>query len=366
MRTRYFTLLVFTALLIPVSPVQSQTDGRLFDQGREMTARSARAPAALDQLAGVVGQWEVEVTTYPTDSTAHTTSGQAEFSFMNRGWSLMERLHVDDFDGSGNGNDEMAFMTFNPATQRYELGVASSYTEHIAMYDGEFEEGRLTLSAAERRLGGGAVTMYRLAYTAESPDLLIMELEESTNLGRSWNPTQRRVYSRRASSDGFMTVRDDYGEATSSQPDEARQFDFLLGEWTANHNMLLGGNWVQFPTTTTAVFVMGGHAILEHNWFNLDPNHPDAATSIIRLYNRAERRWESLYLNNRSNSLLRFGGVREDDQMILNSFNTNLTDTISRWVFHTIEDDRYQWFAESSTDRGETFNETWTIDVVRQ
>lgn len=162
-----------------------------------------------------------------------------------------------------------------------------------------------------------------------------------------------------------MPVREDYSIPAHAQPQEARQFDFLIGEWTANHNILPGGNWVQYPTTTTAVFVMGDHAVLEYNWFSLDPNHPEAATSILRLYNRAERRWESLYLSNRGNSLLHFGGVRENDRMVLHQFNTNLTGSISRWVFHSIEPDRYQWFAEQSSDRGETFSETWTIDVVR-
>jgi hypothetical protein len=51
--------------------------------------------------------------------------------------------------------------------------------------------------------------------------------------------------------------------------------------------------------------------------------------------------------------------------MVLHSFDTHLGDTISRFVFHSIEPDRYQWFAENSTDRGQTFNETWTIDIQR-
>lgn len=361
-----YALPLFVLFFLSEAVAQSANDGRLFDQGREMTERSPRAPEALDQLVGVTGQWDVEVTYHPTDSTTHIASGLAEFTFMNRGWSLMERLHVDDFDGNGNANDAMAFMTFNPTTERYELGEASSFTEHISVYDGVFENDRLVLTTAERRRGGGGITTYRIVYTARSNDRLSMVLEESTNFGRSWKPLLRREYSRRTTSSDFMSVQEDYGTATSTQPDEARQFDFLLGEWTANHNILLGGNWIQYPTNTTAVFVMGGHAILEHNWFNLDTNHPEAATSIIRLYNRAERRWESLYLNNRSNSLLHFGGVWENDQMVLHSFNTRLTDTISRWVFHSFEPDRYQWFAESSTDRGATFNETWTIDVVRK
>ncbi len=363
---RHALILLLALALLPHAVAQSLNEGRMFDQGRLMAERSERAPEALDRLQNLVGQWDVAITTHPTDSTTHTTSGQAEVAFMNRGWSFMERLHVNDFDGAGNANDVMAFLTFNPASDRFELGEASSYTEDISMFDGSFEDDRLVLTSAVRRLGGGIITAYRMTYDLEHEDAVTVLLEESADLGQSWRSSISKEYSRQPSTDTFLPVRDDYGVATNSQPEEARRFDFLLGEWTANHNIQIGGNWIQYPSNTTAVFVMGGHAILEHNWFNLDPSHPDSATSIIRLYNRAERRWESLYLNNRSNSLLHFGGNWDGDRMVLHSFNTNRTDTISRWVFHSIEPDRYQWFAESSTDRGATFNETWTIDVVRK
>jgi len=120
------------------------------------------------------------------------------------------------------------------------------------------------------------------------------------------------------------------------------------------------------PTTATASIALGGHGVLEHSWFDLDPSLPDAATSILRLYNRAERRWESLYLTNRGNTLLDFGGAKEGDRIVLHLFDTRLGDTISRFVFHNIEPDGYRWFAESSTDRGATFATTWTIDMTRR
>ncbi len=350
----------------PIASSQPIHDGRLFDEGRTLAERSASAPEALDKLHSYVGQWDVDITRYPTDSTTLSTVGQADVSLMNRGWSYMERLHVGDYDREGNSNDAMAFLVYNPASNRFELGESSNYSESMTLYDGAFNANQLVLTTAGRRRGSGTLTFYRLTYTFASDDVLAVLLEESVNDRQTWRPTLRKDYSRRDHSDDFMRVRDDYGTASSSQPVEARQFDFLLGEWTANHNMLLGGNWVQYPTTTTAVFALDGRAILEHSWFSLDPSHAEAATSILRLYNRAERRWESLYLNNRSNSLLHFGGNWEGDRMVLHNFNTNLRDTISRWIFQTVEADRYQWFAESSTDRGATFNETWTIDVVRK
>lgn len=179
-------------------------------------------------------------------------------------------------------------------------------------------------------------------------------------------PVELREYARLGTSADLLATRDDHGQPAANLPAEARQFDFLIGTWDAQHQILLGGNWVRFPTTFTAVHAMGGHAVLEHSWFDLDPNLPDAATTILRLYNRAERRWESLYMSNRANTLLHFGGAWEGDRMVLHTFGGRLGDPISRFVFHNIEADSYAWFAESSTDRGETFNPTWIIDVTRR
>ena len=119
----------------------------------------------------------------------------------------------------------------------------------------------------------------------------------------------------------LLAVGAGLGSAAPDLPEEARQFDFLLGEWDAYQDITLptGQNY-KFPSTTTAVRAMNGHAILEFNWYDTDPSLADAATSIIRIYNRAMRRWESLYVTNRFNGQLFFGGVKEGDELILTLF----------------------------------------------
>lgn len=112
--------------------------------------------------------------------------------------------------------------------------------------------------------------------------------------------------------------------------------------------------------------VLGGKALLEYNWFDSDPNMPDAATSILRIYNRAERRWESLFTTNRSNGLLRFGGVLDGGTMVLNAFDTDRTGRMSHWVFHSIAKDSYRWYGENSSDGGETYQKVWLIDFKRK
>lgn len=355
---------VLLAATLLAVPALAQADGRLHDQGRAMTERSPRADARLDALRPLLGTWDVAVTTFPTDSTTHRATGQAEVTYMNRGYAYQERRVVADA-APGRTDHAMSFLVFSPGPDRWALGEGRSETEHIEVYDGALDGETLTLRTAVRRLGGTLLTFERVRYEM-ADDAFTVAVETSTDDGATWASREVRQYARRADAPA-LAVRTDDGAPAEGLPAEARQFDFLLGVWDAQHQLTYpNGQQVAFPTTATASVVLGGHGILEHSWFDLDPNLPDASTSILRLYNRAERRWESLYLTNRANTLLDFGGAWEGDRMVLHSFDTRLGDTISRFVFHDIEPDHYLWFAESSTDRGATFATTWTIDVTRR
>lgn len=356
------------AVLFVVAPAlgaQPATDGRLHDQGREMTERSERADARLDALRPILGAWDVAVTTFPTDSTTHEAVGQAEVAYMNRGYAYQERRRIPEA-APGRTDDALSFLVFSPGPARWALGEGRSETEHIEVYDGDLDGDALVLRTAVRRAGGTLLTFERVRYDL-GDDAFTVTVETSTDDGATWAPREVRRYTRRDAAPDLLAVRDDDGVPAPGLPEAARQFDFLLGVWDAQHEIRRpGGPPIAFPTTATASVVLGGRGILEHSWFDLDPSLPDAATTILRVYNRAERRWESLYMTNRANTLLDFGGAWEGDRMVLHLFDTRLGDPISRFVFHDIEADSYRWFAESSTDRGETFTTTWTIDVTRR
>jgi hypothetical protein len=161
-----------------------------------------------------------------------------------------------------------------------------------------------------------------------------------------------------------MPVRADHGKPAADRLPQAAQFDFLIGSGTATHDLLLGERQIRFPTRTTAVHTLGGLAVLEHSQNDVDTKLPDAATTILRIYNRSADRWESLYLTNRNNTLLHFGGQWQGDRMVLHNFNTNLSLGIARYVFHDITDDGYRWYSETSNDRGKTVQRNWKIDVT--
>lgn len=364
MRLAPLALLVASGVMCSGALAQEAQDGHLFDQGRAMTERSERADPELERMKGLLGAWDVAVTTYPTDSTMHEAQGQAEIAYMNRGYAYQERRHVPGYDASGEADHAMSFLVYAPSTGTWGLGEGRSYTETVEVYTGTPEADGLALHTAARRLGGMTLTHVRTTYDMAFGDAFTVTVEEQAS--GDWRTVERRAYTRRSAAPDLLATAEAHGTPASGLPPEARTFDFLIGTWDAAHRINLGGNWVQFPTTATAVYALGGHAVLEHSWFDLDPSLPDASTTILRLYNRAQRRWESLYMTNRGNTLLKFGGDWEDDRMVLHSFQTRRTDPISRYVFHSIEPDTYRWFSETSTDRGETFAETWTIDFTRR
>ncbi|MEM7586700.1 MAG: hypothetical protein AAF560_25145 [Acidobacteriota bacterium] len=346
--------------------------GSPFDTGREMTKQPSGAPPQLDNLLWTLGDWHVTQQNYRADGTKQDQIGVARWTLMNRGHGLMETLHLDSLDAKADplGYDSMLFLTFNPGAETWVLGRADSWSESVEVFNGDSEgKEALLLYSVQRRLGGSLLTFRRVRLEKLRIGGFGMLLEQSNRPTGPWQRLMTRQYRKvegapAVSTDGAQP----FGEPAGDRLAEAKQFDFLIGDWDAAQDLTFpGGQRAKFPSRTTAVYALQGRAVLEFNWFDVDPNLPDAAVSILRIYNRAMRRWESLYLSNRGNSLLHFGGRQEGDRMVLHQFATHTGDSpMARYVFHSIENDAYRWFSESSTDRGATFNTTWTIDVTRR
>lgn len=360
-------VLVTAAVAVGSTSADALRDGRRFDTGRTMTSRAAGAPEQLDRAAFMPGQWDVTYTV-TMDDTLYMAHGTAEITYMNRGHAYLERFYCADFNGSGQELSTMAFLMYNPASEQWLMSVANSYTENIAMYNGSFNsEDDLVLANVLRRLGGANLTYYRSTVHRESNDRFVVELA-SSNDQSDWTPLVVKTYARRAPSPDFMAHADDYGSPAPGLPEEARQFDFLVGEWDmANEMTFPDGREVKFPANGTGVYAMNGHAIMEYSWYDVDTNLPDAATTIVRIYNRHMRRWECMYSANRFNGILYFGGAKEGDKIVLHRFDAHAADIpISYWTFHSIGEDSYGWYADTSRDRGQTFAKTWIISATRR
>ncbi|MEM8932080.1 MAG: hypothetical protein AAGE94_12950 [Acidobacteriota bacterium] len=364
------------ATAVEATAAVSLRDGRLFDPGVTMTTPAEGAPAELARLTPFVGDWDVEMDVIrpgPDGPTVLQSTGRAKVTFMNRGHAVLERVRVADFDGQGHAMSTHTFLVVD-GNGTWSASEANSWTQSIVVTSGGFEDdGRLVLHHASRAGGGPALMHFRRTYTAAPTgegatlDRFTMTLEMSTDLAKTWATVVERRFTRRSASDDFFPVRDDVGEPASDLVAEAGQFDFLLGEYTATHWLKRPTGELRWQSDATAVRILDGHGILEFSSFDTDPNKPDVATSIIRLYNQSMRRWESLYLTNRTQSPLYFGGVREGDRMVLHPFAAQTgANPIFQWIFFDVEENTYRWKGIQSNDRGVTWDPTWTIDFVRK
>lgn len=347
----------------PAPPIR---DGKLFDPGIGLEAPAKGAPKELARLLPFVGDWDLEMKIHRPGGEVLSSKGSAKIAFMNRGHAVMERTRVADFDGEGHAMATMAFLAVD-GNGVWTVGEGNSWTEAIRLASGGFDGGRLVVHDAMRPGGGPLLLYFRRTYGTTGEGRFEMKLEVSRDLGESWSPALIRRYRKRPPSEDHFPVRDDHGKAAPGRPAEAAQFDFLLGEFDASHWMKRPQGEVRWRANATAVHALDGHGLLEFNWFDTDPSLPDAATSILRLYNRSMRRWESLFLTNRGNSALHFGGVQEGDRIVLHPFDAQTgSNPLSQWIFYDIEPDSYRWKGLQSQDRGQSFSPGWTIDFVRK
>ncbi|MFC2085928.1 hypothetical protein ACFLRO_01805 [Bacteroidota bacterium] len=362
---KYLAAIAVIVAMAPRVSAQSR-DGKLFDPGVLMTEPSPGAPTELASMQDVVGQWDVDYRAYRADTLYLRGEGKASITFMNRGHSIMERFYCPRCGSEDQDIASIAFLAYNPSAGVWNLGVADGYTESVSVSSGIRENGALVLHNAVRHRGGATLTFYRTTYRSDLTGLRVV-IETSTDYQATWDSTVVKTYTRREHDPSFLAPGSEFGHPASNRDAHGHEFDFLIGTFDAQQQLTLpGGQVAKFPSMTTAVYALDGNGILEFNWYDVDQRLPDAATSIVRIYNRAMRRWESLYMTNRGNGALFFGGTKEDDKIVLGFFETDTgAGPIVRFVFHDMKKDEYHWYSESSTDRGEAFTKTWIIDVDR-
>jgi hypothetical protein len=247
------------------------------------------------------------------------------------------------------------------------MGVADNWRESVVVYSGGFDGDDLVLRNARRPSGGLNLVYYRLTLTRRGDDAFTTRIETSSD-GTAWEPSLSLDYRRMDSDDDLFTTVEGYGAPAPGLPEQARQFDFLIGEWDLSHHMTFpNGREAEWKATGTAVYMLDGQCVMEFSYYDVDTNLPDAATTIVRLWNRQMRRWECMYMNNRFNGILYFGGVQEGDRIVLHKFDSDTSDVpISQWIFHSWKPDSYGWYGNASRDRGRTWRKSWIIEATKR
>ncbi len=383
-RMRMMLMVILAATVLGTGSARSQDAAgevlaqRFFEEGLMGEAPSQYAPAATSRMDYTLGAWAVTIKTFSADTLAATRSGYSRITYMNRGHAFMEQFASDDFDGTGTSIREFRFLAAQataPSPQaadvpaRWLLGTIDSHTETVSIADGVVSDGGELVVQTSRRIGGGGVqTNYRTTIRKQAPGFIVA-IETSGDHGLTWQREVERTYAPMETNfrAKYQKEAAGFGAPSADRPAPAADFDFLVGSWISQNELVRpGGQAARWPANALVGHVLGGNAVMEYVWFDLDPSLPDAATTIVRIYNRNMQRWECLYLANRGNGMLHFGGVRQGEEVVLTTFGVGTNNTISRFVFHNIERDTYAWYAESSNDRGKTWARTWKINYARQ
>ena len=330
------------------------------DSGIDLTAPSKLAPLQTNEFNFALGSWQIEETNFSKDGKTSIRNGFSKITFVNRGHGYIENSTL--VDESNISDYTISFFAFGKVTQKWMMGRVNERREAVEMYDGVLENKMLVFKSAVRRSGGIDVTLIRISYVQKKASDFAVIIEESIDYGKSWVAVSETIYNKtkRDLTSTFKNTRTENDKRSKEQ----KQFDFLIGDGKATQSIQLPtGKWIKFPASASAERVLNGKAIYEYNWYNVDKRNPETATSIIRIYNRNMRRWETLFYSNRANTLFFFGGKKEGDRIVLHNFETHSENIFSKWIFYDIKEKGYRWFAESSTDGGKIFNKTWEIVV---
>lgn len=330
------------------------------DPGMQMTAPSGLAPEPLSNVSFMHGQWQVEWIDHRSGSEK-TQQGIADIRWINRGHALSEEFHAD----GETPQDSLFLLAYATSVGHFSLGEVDARSRSITLFDGHWAHDRLLLEAVQRTGGGSVRTHLRLHITPVEAGF-DSRLESSSDHGMSWQTVLEKRYRPRQSKLDWFIRQPQTAQADAHWP-QARQFDFLIGHWVNQNRIRVGPDqFAEFPAHSVASHALNGQAIREFSSYDVDPNNPEAATTIIRIFNPAMRQWENLYMTNRSNTLLHFNGRQEGEEMVLHNLGIDMrAANVPMYRFFDIEADRFSWQARSSTDQGASWQNNWDITATR-
>ena len=169
---------------------------------------------------------------------------------------------------------------------------------------------------------------------------------------------------------GQNPSHDDVAEAWQFQ--EARQFDFWIGEWDVNLRRIQEDNtWVDWKKSKAHIHrILNGRAILEL-WEEQSSDLPQNTIVgySLRYYDQQLKKWV-LWLNwpgvNQSGSTTLTGTFRHNRGEFFKSQALNdSTELLSRYTFSDITPNALRWDDTFSKDGGKTWANNWVMEFAR-
>jgi tetratricopeptide (TPR) repeat protein len=138
--------------------------------------------------------------------------------------------------------------------------------------------------------------------------------------------------------------------------DEAKQFDFFVGEWNSFNAQ---GRQVG---STVIQRIAGGCGVLE-NWRDAFGNEGKS----INFYDTSDKRWHQYWIG--TNGVpLRYAGIYRDNAIRYEGEPTvtNGVKTLSRLTFFKLDENTVRQLAENSSDEGKTWTTRYDFKYVRK
>jgi hypothetical protein len=155
------------------------------------------------------------------------------------------------------------------------------------------------------------------------------------------------------------------GSRAVSAPGEAKQFDFLLGEWELTVTPKVAGLAARIHGapkllgTWTASRAFDGFGIVDELRIVDGSGNPNFLAHAMRIYNAAEKRWDSSTLDVYRARFTTGSGRLVDGEMVITGAGTDTDGKpyVSRTRFHSMKRDSFAFQQDRSFDQGRTWNE---------
>ncbi|MBK8026988.1 MAG: DUF1579 family protein [Chloroflexi bacterium] len=167
----------------------------------------------------------------------------------------------------------------------------------------------------------------------------------------------------------------DFAGGDLPEPDPHMQdLSWFIGEWDVHSRMLMNadtGEWLEEDLRTEHTHELGGNLIFEHFGGPLG-GEPFEAWSL-RKYNVNSGNWEQRWVDVAPGGFANWLGRWDMETSTFTGYAMRFIDTDfnltgqdgAREVFDNITEEGFDWRYEQTSDGGQTWNVTWTLEYRR-
>ncbi len=153
-------------------------------------------PGEMGLMRAMVGTWNVGAEQRQSPEAPWQEIEMVSTVTARMGGALLEETFVSD-----QGIKIVRSLTYDRFKERFRLTQINSFTSHLDVQEGDYEDGRLTVSNTETNTswqGFGRTFHQRLSIFDITPDGFKMEAEQSVDGGENWFVDQKATYTRKA------------------------------------------------------------------------------------------------------------------------------------------------------------------------